>query len=105
MIADVPLGVFLSGGVDSTLIAALAARHSTTPIKTLAIGYDVGDVSETRMARETAQSLGADHDELLLTEGDVATGVPALLGSISRSPIRRSPPCTPLPSWLAARSR
>lgn len=84
MIADVPLGVFLSGGVDSTLIAALAARHSTTPIKTFTVGYDVGDVSETRMARETAQALGADHHELVLTEGEVATRVPALLGGIDQ---------------------
>ncbi|MDQ3093116.1 MAG: asparagine synthase (glutamine-hydrolyzing), partial [Actinomycetota bacterium] len=84
MIADVPLGVFLSGGVDSTLIAALAAQHSTTPIKTFTVGYDVGEMNETSTARATAQALGADHHELVLTEGDVATRVPALLAGIDQ---------------------
>lgn len=84
MIADVPLGVFLSGGVDSTLIAALAARHSSTPIKTFTVGYDVGDVSETHTARKTAQALGADHHELVLTASDVATRVPALLADMDQ---------------------
>ncbi len=84
MIADVPLGVFLSGGVDSTLIAALAARHSATPIKTFTVGYDTGEVNETRTARATAQALGAEHHELVLTAGDVAARVPALLAEIDQ---------------------
>jgi len=84
MIADVPLGVLLSGGVDSTLIAALAAQHSTMPIKTFTVGFDVGEVSETRTARATAQALGADHHEVVLTEVDVATRVPALLAEVDQ---------------------
>ncbi len=84
MIADVPLGVFLSGGVDSTLIAALAAQHSTTPIRTFTVGYDVGEVGELDTARATAQALGTDHHELVLTEDDVATRMPALLAGIDQ---------------------
>ncbi len=84
MIADVPLGVFLSGGVDSSLIAALAARQSSTPIKTFTVGYDVGAVSETRAAASTARALGADHHELLLSTADVASRVPALLAALDQ---------------------
>ena len=55
MLADVPLGVLLSGGVDSTLIAAVAAEVSSAPVKTFTVGYDVGDVNETEPAREAAR--------------------------------------------------
>ena len=84
MIADVPLGVFLSGGVDSTLIAALAAAHSTGPIKTFTVGYDVGGVSETGAAAATARAIGADHHELLMSSADVGVRVPALLAALDQ---------------------
>lgn len=84
MIADVPLGVFLSGGVDSTLIAALAARHSPAPIKTFTVGYDVGGVNETQAAALAARTLGADHHELILPADDVAIRVPALLAALDQ---------------------
>lgn len=84
MIADVPLGVFLSGGVDSTLIAALAARASAKPVKTFTVGYDVGSVNETDGARSTAAALGTDHRELVLTEADVAARVPSLLSGLDQ---------------------
>ncbi len=84
MVADVPLGVFLSGGVDSTLIAALAAEASLGPIQTFTVGYDVGGVSETAVARDTAKALGADHHELMLSTADVASRVPALLSELDQ---------------------
>jgi asparagine synthase (glutamine-hydrolysing) len=84
MIADVPLGVFLSGGVDSTLIAALAARASATPIKTFTVVYDVGDVSEVDSSRRTARELGSDHYELVMTEAEVAARVPRVLASLDQ---------------------
>ena len=89
MIADVPLGVFLSGGVDSTLVAALAARASSTPIKTFTVVYDVGDVSEVEGSRRTAQELGSDHHELLMTEAEVAARVPRVLSSLDQ-PLART---------------
>ena len=84
LIADVPLGVFLSGGIDSTLIAALAARASDRPIKTFTVGYDVGAVSETAQARRTAQELGTEHHELVLTQEQLARRVPALLAEMDQ---------------------
>jgi asparagine synthase (glutamine-hydrolysing) len=84
MIADVPLGVFLSGGVDSTLVAALAARVSREPIKTFTVGYDVGDVSEAHGARVTARELGSVHHELVLSEAEVAGRVPAVLAALDQ---------------------
>ncbi len=84
LIADVPLGVFLSGGLDSTLIAALAARHATVPLKTFTVGYDVGGVNETQAAAATARALGTVHHELVLSEADVAGRVPALLAALDQ---------------------
>jgi asparagine synthase (glutamine-hydrolysing) len=84
MIADVPLGVLLSGGVDSTLIAALAARRSDGAIKTFTVGYDVGAVDESVPARRAAAAVGSDHHELILTEAEVARRVPALLRSLDQ---------------------
>ena len=68
MIADVPLGVFLSGGVDSTLVAIAAARASSKRLQTFTVGYDVGTVSETAQARRTAEYLNSEHHEVTLTE-------------------------------------
>lgn len=84
LIADVPLGVFLSGGVDSTLVAALAARQSSAPIKTFTVGYDVGEVSEAAQARATAEEIGSEHHELTLELGEVAAHVPAVLGALDQ---------------------
>jgi asparagine synthase (glutamine-hydrolysing) len=84
LIADVPLGVFLSGGLDSTLIAALAAKVSPQPIKTFTVGYDVGAVSETSEARRTAQELGAEHHELVLTQDELVRRVPGLLAGMDQ---------------------
>src|SRR5262249_46976358 len=51
LISDVPLGVFLSGGVDSTLVAALAARHSRGALNTFTVAYDTGSIGESEEAR------------------------------------------------------
>ncbi|MEA2228304.1 MAG: hypothetical protein QOF04_1934 [Solirubrobacteraceae bacterium] len=84
LVADVPVGVFLSGGTDSTLIAALAAKVSDRPIKTFTVGYDVGAVSEAADARRTAHELGADHHELLLTQAELASRAPGVLASMDQ---------------------
>jgi asparagine synthase (glutamine-hydrolysing) len=84
LIADVPLGVFLSGGLDSTLIAALAAQASSKPIKTFTVGYDVGTVSETGEARRTASELGAEHHELVLGADELVERVPDLLARMDQ---------------------
>ncbi len=84
LIADVPVGVFLSGGVDSTLIAALAARESSRPIQTFTVGYDVGTVSETEAAREAAREIGSDHHELNLAADSVVDRIPAVLAALDQ---------------------
>jgi asparagine synthase (glutamine-hydrolysing) len=61
LIADVPLGVFLSGGIDSSLIAALAARNSTRTLKTFSIGFADQSFDESKHARTVAAHLGTEH--------------------------------------------
>jgi asparagine synthase (glutamine-hydrolysing) len=84
LVADVPVGVFLSGGVDSTLVAVAAAEESSQRLQTFTIGYDVGAVNETAQARHTADFLGSEHHELTLTQEQVAARAPALLGEIDQ---------------------
>ncbi len=63
MRSDVPLGAFLSGGIDSSLIAALMQRESSTPIKTFTIGFPVAEYDERPFARRVAQHIGSEHHE------------------------------------------
>ncbi len=84
MVADVPVGVFLSGGVDSTLVAVVAAQESSRQLKTFTVGYDVGSVSETVRAREVAARLGSEHHEVTLTLEDVARRTPSVLASLDQ---------------------
>lgn len=66
MRSDVPLGAFLSGGIDSTIIAGLMQSESSQPIKTFTIGFPQKSFDEREPARRTAQFLGTDHHELLI---------------------------------------
>ncbi len=92
LIADVPLGVFLSGGVDSTLIAAIAARESSSPVQTFTVGYDVGDVDESEAARATAREIGSEHHELVLAVDDIAARVPGVLRALDQPQADQSLP-------------
>ncbi len=67
MVADVPLGAFLSGGVDSTIIAGLMQRHSTRPVQTFAIGFDDPAFDETHYAEMAARHLGTEHHTFRVT--------------------------------------
>ncbi len=98
MVADVPVGCFLSGGIDSSLVTALAQKKSARPIKTFTIGFDVEQFNEAPYAREIASHLGTDHHETYVKTSDV-------LDLISRLPqVYDEPFADPsqLPSILVA---
>lgn len=66
MISEVPLGAFLSGGVDSSVVAALMARESSQPVKTFSIGFEEQDFSELKYAKRVAEHIGAEYHEFIV---------------------------------------
>ena len=78
MVADVPVGVFLSGGTDSSLVAALMQAQSSTPVHSFSIGFSGSHHDEAPLAKELAGHLGCDHTELYVSGADALAVVPRL---------------------------
>ena len=92
LVADAKVGFLLSGGLDSSLVCAIAARESAQPIKTFAIGMS-GDAIDRKYAKQVAEFIGSDHTEVIISKEDVLAAlepVVELLGTVDITTIRAS---------------
>ena len=78
LMSEVPLGAFLSGGIDSSAVVALMSEESSTPVKTFSIGFEEQDFSELHHARRVAEHVGAEHHEFIVRP-DVLEVLPTLV--------------------------
>jgi asparagine synthase (glutamine-hydrolysing) len=84
LVSDVPLGIFLSGGIDSSAIAALAVRAGNAHVRTFNVGFDEPGYDESPYARAVAQALGTEHHELRLTQEAFRRELPDALASLDQ---------------------
>ncbi len=100
MLADVPVGAFLSGGMDSGIVVALMARQSASPVKTFTIGFaEDGLYDETENARRVAAMYGTDHHEFRICQSDMLEVLSEVLGAIDE-PFADS---SAIPTYLVSR--
>lgn len=99
MLADVPIGAFLSGGIDSALIVSLMQAQSSRPIRSFTIGFNEKRYDEAPDARAIADHLGTDHHELYISNTDLLDAVPNMT-SVYDEPFADS---SQIPTWLVCR--
>ena len=78
MLADVPVGAFLSGGIDSSLVVALMQKTCANPVRTFTLGFDAPEMDEAPFARKVARHLGTEHTEVYVTETQARAVIPGL---------------------------
>jgi asparagine synthase (glutamine-hydrolysing) len=79
LMADVPLGAFLSGGIDSTVVAALMAREMDRPVQTFSVAFSDRRFSELAYARQAAEAIGAESHEIVIDDGDFFAALPKMV--------------------------
>ncbi|HEU0051332.1 MAG TPA: asparagine synthase (glutamine-hydrolyzing) [Patescibacteria group bacterium] len=99
LVADVPVGAFLSGGIDSSIVTALAARASSHPLQTFTMGFSEFGFDERAQARAFAATLGTRHEEFEAKAGEIASLVD-MISSLYDAPYADS---SSLPTWLLAK--
>jgi asparagine synthase (glutamine-hydrolysing) len=82
MISEVPLGAFLSGGIDSSVIVALMAEHSTQPVKTFSIGFVERQYTEAKYARQIAKRYSTDHHEFIFRPADLIRLIEKVIAAV-----------------------
>ena len=89
--SDVPVGAYLSGGLDSTIVTSLVRRETDTPLRTFSIAFDEDEFDESSFQQSAVKSLGTDHAELRCTGDDIARVFPEVVWH-AESPLVRTAP-------------
>ncbi len=99
-IADMPLGAFLSGGIDSSLIVAMMQNNSNKPVRTFTVGFDESEFDESKHALLVANYLGTEHNEIRVTSDDAMAVIP-LLSTLYDEPFSDS---SQIPTYLVCKA-
>lgn len=89
--ADVPVGAYLSGGLDSSALVALIRRHSATPLKTFSIGFEDKSLDESAFQQQLVEHLGVDHSRISCRNRDIAEDFPATISHTETAILRTAP--------------